>query len=202
MADSTSHAPEIGDLPEEPCLFNFRGAFRLCDGFFPRALCSPPREGEPSFPRRLSQYAGVRRRSRIPYSTRPARAPMWTRNISCRHSGMCSCLVRCTRMHSTQFPWRWQRTWVQGQSSTCTGSRSGTGGLFALRFMSPSADDSFPACRRSTLFSAAGGIRKSLFYIVKDSSSKNNLFRGLFRRLLYFRNVLGYNAKPCCRSRM
>jgi hypothetical protein len=72
------------------------------------------------------------------YSTSAASSFIRVRNMSWRHSGICCCLVRCTRMHSTQFPWRWQRVCVQGQSSTCTGRRLGARGFFGRPFINSS----------------------------------------------------------------
>jgi len=128
-----------------PAFLFFRGGYlrfaATCfpDGFFAGTPPCRSEGGGASFPRRSSQNAGVRRRSRTSYSTSTASSLTRLRNMSWRHSGMCSCLVRCTRMHSTQFPWRWQRVCVQGQSSTCAGRRLGARGFFGRPFMKSSA---------------------------------------------------------------
>jgi len=127
-----------------PAFLFFRGGYfrfavtRFPDGFFAETPPCRRERVEASLPRRSSQYAGVLRSSRTSYSTSAASSFIRVRNMSWRHSGMCSCLVRCTRMHSTQFPWRWQRVCIQGQSSTSAGRRLRAGGDFGRPFMNSS----------------------------------------------------------------
>jgi hypothetical protein len=146
------------------------GCFRFAVVFFPDGFFTGdppgPRDGDgASFPRRSSQYAGVRRRSRISYSTSAASSLTRLRNMSWRHSGMCSFLVRCTRMHSTQFPWRWQRVCAQGQSSTMPGARPCVTGIPFLRFMEFSAIRFLPRSEKCNFFAT-----------LRDSTGKDNLF--------------------------
>lgn len=74
-----------------------------------------------------------------------------------------------------------------GESSTCTGSRSGTGAPFRVRFMAFSSTGPFSGVLVPGFpFHPERGEGNYLISILEDSPRNNNLFRSL----LYFRGVL------------